>query len=174
MLIELDGDNRASLRRLFDGYPYVHGSIAAVIEGGMGRAFADAQEEPCVALAVLDFRFLAGDPLHANAPLLFKQLQPGNVVVAPTPAWRQLVAATYPNALAVYRREAFQAEQFDVDQLKKFCQALPGGFELRQVRPDEVAQFATDLAPASGQVCLRRFFRSGWRGEIRDRDSAAT
>jgi len=148
MLIELDGDNRASLRRLFDGYPYVHGSIAAVIEGGMGRAFADAQEEPCVALAVLDFRFLAGDPLHANAPLLFKQLQPGNVVVAPTPAWRQLVAATYPNALAVYRREAFQAEQFDVDQLKKFCQALPGGFELRQVRPDEVAQFATDLAPA--------------------------
>jgi len=148
MLIELDGDNRASLRRLFDGYPYVHGSIAAVIEGGMGRAFADAQEEPCVALAVLDFRFLAGDPLHANAPLLFKQLQPGNVVVAPTPAWRQLVAATYPNALAVYRREAFQAEQFDVDQLKKFCQALPGGFELRQVRPEEVAQFATDLAPA--------------------------
>jgi hypothetical protein len=32
----------------------------------MGRVFADAQEEPCVALAVLDFHFLAGDPLHAN------------------------------------------------------------------------------------------------------------
>ena len=87
MLIELDSDNRASLLRLFDRYPCVHGSVAAVIEGGMGRAFADAQEEPCVALAVLDFHFLAGDPLHANAPLLFKLLQPGNVVIALTPAW---------------------------------------------------------------------------------------
>src|SRR5215831_1800504 len=133
---------------MFDGYPCLHGSVAAAIEGGMGRVFADAQEEPSVALAVLDFHFLAGDPLHANAPLLFKLLRPGNVVIAHTRAWQHLVVATYPDALTVYRREAFQAEQFDVDQLRRFCQALPGGFELRQVRLEEVAQFATDLAPA--------------------------
>jgi len=148
VLIELDSGNRTSLRKLFDRYPYIHGSVAAVVEGGMGRLFADAQEEPCVALAVLDFHFLVGDPLHANAPLLFKLLQPGNVVIAPTPAWQRLVAATYPNALTVYRREAFQAEQFDVDKLRGFSQTLPGGFELRQVRLEEVAQFATDLERA--------------------------
>src|ERR1700741_1110883 len=148
LLIELDGDNRASLRRLFDRYPCLYGSVAAVIEGGMGRVFADAQEEPCVALAVLDFHFLAGDPLHPNALLPFELLQPGDVVIAPTPAWHNLVAATYPSALAVYRREAFQAEQFDIDQLRRFCQALPSGFELRQVRLEEVTQFATDLDPA--------------------------
>jgi len=148
MLIEPDSDKRASLRRLFDRYPCLHGVVAAVIEGGMGRVFADAQEEPRVALAVLDFHLLAGDPLHANALLLFKQLQPGNVVIAPTPAWQHQVAATYPGALAVYRREAFQAEQFDIDQLRQFCLALPGGFELRQVRLEEVTQFATDLDPA--------------------------
>jgi hypothetical protein len=78
LLIELDSDNRASLRRLFDRYPCLHGSVAAVIEGGMGRVFTDAQEEPSVALAVLDFHFLAGDPLHPNALLLFKLLQPGD------------------------------------------------------------------------------------------------
>ena len=55
MLIELHSDNRASLRKLFDRYPYVHGSVVAVIEGGMGSVFADTQEAPCVALAVLDF-----------------------------------------------------------------------------------------------------------------------
>jgi GNAT superfamily N-acetyltransferase len=148
MFIELDSDNRASLRRLFDSYPCLHGSVAAVIEGGMGRVFADAQDEPCVALAVLDFHFLAGDPLHANALLLFKLLQPGDVVIAPAPAWQRLVAATYPSALAVYRREAFQAEQFDLDRLRRFSQALAGGFELRQVRLEEVTQFATDLSPA--------------------------
>jgi len=83
MLIELGSDNRASLRTLFDRYPCLHGVVAAVIEGGMGRVFADARGEPQVALAVLDFHLLAGDPLHPNAPLLFKQLQPGNVVIAP-------------------------------------------------------------------------------------------
>jgi len=76
------------------------------------------RKEPCVALAVLDFHFLAGDPLHANALLLFKLLQPGDVVIAPTPAWQHLVAATYPSALAVYRREAFQAEQFDIEKFE--------------------------------------------------------
>jgi len=50
--------------------------------------------------------------------------------------------------LAVYPREAFQADKFDVDKLRQFCQALPSGFELRQVRLEEVPQFATDLAPA--------------------------
>ena len=109
MLIELDSDNRASLPELFDRYPCLHGVVAAVIEGGMGRVFADARGEPQVALAVLDFHLLAGDPLHANAPLLFRQLQSGNTVVPPTPAWRQLVDATW------------------------------------QVRPEEIAQFATDL-----------------------------
>ena len=86
MLIELDSDNRASLPELFDRYPCLHGVVAAVIEGGMGRVFTDAQEEPCVAAAVLDFHFLAGDPLHPTALLLFKLLQPRDVVIAPP--WR--------------------------------------------------------------------------------------
>ena len=32
--------------------------------------------------------------------------------------------------------------------MRRFCQALPIGFELRQVRLEEVTQFATDLDPA--------------------------
>jgi len=148
VLIELDSGNRASLRRLFDRYPCVHGSVAAVIEGGMGKVFANSREEPSVALAVLDFHFLAGDPLDEHARTLFTLLQPGDVVIAPTPSWRHLVAATYPSELAMYRREAFQAAEFDIDKLRRFCQALPSGFELRQVRPEEVTQFTTDLDPA--------------------------
>ena len=39
-----------------------------------------------MALAVLDFHFLTGDPMHPNALLLFELLQPGDVVIASTPA----------------------------------------------------------------------------------------
>jgi GNAT superfamily N-acetyltransferase len=136
------------LRRLFDRYPYLHGSVAAVIEGGMGRVFADSQEEPHVALAVLDFHFLAGDPCHDGARQLFTLLQPGDVVLAPTPAWQHLVAATYPGELAAYRREAFEVATFDGDTLRRLSRALPSGFVLRRVRLEEVAQFAADLDPA--------------------------
>lgn len=45
MLFELDGGDRASLRRLFDRYPCLHGSVAAVVEGGMPKVFVDSREE---------------------------------------------------------------------------------------------------------------------------------
>jgi hypothetical protein len=34
MVIELDRDSRACVERLFSDYPYLHGSIAAIIAGG--------------------------------------------------------------------------------------------------------------------------------------------
>jgi GNAT superfamily N-acetyltransferase len=148
MLIELDSDNRVSLRRLFERYPCLHGSVAAVLEGGMGKVFADSRGEPQVALAVLDFHFPAGDPQNENAAPLLQLLHPGDVVIPPAPAWQHLVAATYPGELTVYPREAFRAEEFDEDKLRRFCQALPPGFELRQVGLEEVRQFAADLDPA--------------------------
>jgi GNAT superfamily N-acetyltransferase len=36
MLIELDSDSRTCVAPLFRSYPYLHGSIAAIIAGGMG------------------------------------------------------------------------------------------------------------------------------------------
>ena len=151
MLIELESDNRASVRRMFNHYPCCHGGIAATIEGGMGKVFVDSQEIPSVALAVLDFHFLAGDPSSENAPFLINLLQHGERgewVIAPTPDWQHLLTANYSGELEVYQREAFLAEQFDVDKLQCLCQALPSGFELRKVCLEEVTQFASNLSPA--------------------------
>ncbi|MDM9384536.1 GNAT family N-acetyltransferase [Chlorogloeopsis sp. ULAP01] len=149
-MIELDSDNRESIRKLFDHYPCLRGFVAAVIEGDMGKVFVDSQEKPRMALSVLEFHFLAGDPLHANPQQLEKLLQPGGMVIAPTPAWQQLVTAIYPNPLDIDHREAFQVDKFDVERLRQFCQAVPSGFELRQVRLEEVTQFAADLNPYLG------------------------
>ena len=76
MLIELAIDNHSCVAPLFSGYPYLYGSIAAIIAGGMGTVFADSDAAPQVALAVLDFHFLAGDPTHAHAALLVPSLRP--------------------------------------------------------------------------------------------------
>jgi GNAT superfamily N-acetyltransferase len=148
MLIELAGDNRACVAPLFNGYPYLHGSIAAIIAGGMGTVVADSDAVPQLALAVLDFHFLAGDPGHAHAALLVPSLRPGMVMITPTPAWQRWLAASYPGELAPYHREAFQAGVFDRALLQRLAQSLPADFELSQIGLADVSQLVADLPPA--------------------------
>lgn len=146
MLIELDGQSRMPVRPLFEHYPCQHGCIAA-IKAGMGRVFVNSLEKPCVALAVIDFQFLAGDPFHESVALLFELLHTKEWLIAPTPEWRQVVSTTYPGKLEVYQREAFLADSFDVDGLRRFIAALPARFELRRVRLEDVTQFI-ELSPS--------------------------
>jgi GNAT superfamily N-acetyltransferase len=148
MLIELATDNRSCVAQLFSGYPYLHGSIAAIIAGGMGKVFADSEAAPQVALAVLDFHFLAGDPGHAHAALLVPSLRPGMVMITPTPAWKRWLAASYPGELAVYHREAFQADAFDRALLQGLAQSLPADFELLPIGLADVPQLVADLHAA--------------------------
>jgi len=147
MIVELDRKNRASLRRLFGDYPCMHGCIAAVIGDGAGRVFVDSLENPRVALAIVDFQFLAGDPFHESVPLLFDLLRAKEWLVVPTPDWEHVVSTTYPGKIEVYQREAFRAEQFDINKLRGFISDLPSGFELRKVNFEDVMQF-TELSPA--------------------------
>jgi len=148
MLFELANNNRGTVRHLFNNYPCLHGSVAAVIEGDMGKIFTHSRKDPRVAVAVLDFSFLAGDPDHKNAPLIFNQLRSGNIVIAPTPAWRHHVTTRYAGKFNPYHREAFRSDKFDMLKLRRFSRSLPDGFVLRQVGLEEVTKFKTNLHPA--------------------------
>ncbi len=148
MLIELATDNRSCVAQLFNGYPYLHGSIAAIIAGGMGTVFADSDAAPQVALAELDFHFLAGDSTHAHAAMLVPRLRPGMIMITPTPAWQRWLAANYPGELAPYHREAFQARTFDRALLQRLAQSLPADFELLQIGLADVPQLVADLHAA--------------------------
>jgi len=147
MVVELDRDNKIALRRLFGGYPCMHGCIAAVVEEGAGKVFVDSQENPHIALAIIDYQFLAGDPFHESVPFLFDFFRTKKALVAPTPDWQHVVSTTYPGKLEVYPRESFQAEHFDVKKLRRLISELPADFELRKVRLKDVSQFR-ELSPA--------------------------
>lgn len=147
-LTELDANHRSSLRKLYQDYPCLHGSVSAIVDGSMGKAFADSPSEPHVALGVLDFHFLAGDPLNENALPLIQFLKPGAIVITPTSDWQCLLTNSCPGELGLYPREAFEVREFNVDELRQFCQDLPPAYELRPVRTGEVEKFGSDLAPA--------------------------
>jgi hypothetical protein len=114
----------------------------------MGQVFVAKLTEPKAALAVLDFRYLAGDPESEAAVELIKTLEKDQIVIAPSEAWQTPLLNHYPGVLKSYTREAFQAGDFDMETLKYFCQSLPEEFILKRVEPHEVAQFAADLHPA--------------------------
>ncbi len=147
MIVELEGDDRKPLERLFGDYPCMHGCIAAVIKDGAGKVFADSRENPSAALAVVDFQFLAGDPFHESVPMLFSLLHGREWVIAPTPEWQHVVSTSYQGRKEIYQREAFLAEQFDVNKLGGYISELPAGFELRKISLENVAKFA-ELSPA--------------------------
>jgi len=113
----------------------------------MGKVFVDSEENPCVALGVMDFQFLAGDPFHTSVPHLLQLLHTKEWLIVPTSDWRHVISTTYLGHFDVYQREAFRAEQFDVNQLNKFLSELPVGFELRAVDSENVLQFI-QLSPS--------------------------
>jgi GNAT superfamily N-acetyltransferase len=143
MPIELSPGERAAVAPLFDGYPYLHGCVAAAIDGGMGRVHANARGSPTAGLIVLDFSILSGDAAAPGAVKLVQLIQPGKgSAVVPSEAWHRLLAAHYPGELLEEQREAFVAGRFDPAALRRLREALPAGFDLVCVQPEQVAAFA--------------------------------
>jgi hypothetical protein len=150
-LISLSPQQRTIVQPLFHKFPYLRGEVAAVVYGRMGQVFVTSLTEPEAALAILDFRYLAGDPDSEAALALVQSLEANSknrAIVAPSEAWRKLLLSQYPNSLKVRPREAFQAGDFDIEHLRRLTQGLAEGFMLKKVEPHEVAQFASDLHPA--------------------------
>lgn len=145
MVQELGPEERAPLASLFAGYPCLRGLVAAVVHGGMGAAYVDHLDAPTAALAVLDFSLLAGDATTAGAAELARLPGHGATVVVPTPAWRALLATSYPGELREYPREAFRSGRFDRVRLQRFRAQLPAGYTLVRVTPAQVAQYAADM-----------------------------
>lgn len=145
MMLTIGNERHVSVKRLFTHYPYVHGCVAAVIDGGMGNVFTDVPHDPNVALAELDFQFLAGDPTHAAARPLLKLLRPGRSIIAPTAGWRDLLYSVFPGRMATTTREAFTADAFDVKKLQVMVNSVPATIAVRPVRLDEVQRFVSEL-----------------------------
>src|SRR5262245_42389721 len=96
MFVEMPPEDRGQLRELFRDYPYVHGSVAGAVDGGMGTVYADKTLEPSVAVATVDFRFLAGDARSEAARSMMALLQSGDCIIAPTSEWQQLLDTYFP------------------------------------------------------------------------------
>ncbi len=114
-------------RALFAGWEET--MIFSCLEGRMGAVYADCEEHPLRAAAILgDFCFLAGQP---SAQWLLRLPHPYPPILVPqTEEWSAAIEQCFPGLVTPSVRYAIRKEQpqFDKNLLTRAMQALPPGY----------------------------------------------
>lgn len=116
--------------------------VLSVLQGHMGRAWADSAEHPTAArILVGDLMFLAGDAQSPCAQALVTHIpaerQVPFVLAAPEHAgWSRLIKENWPETRREYtRRYAIKKEPdcFDPEKLRAFAGRIPAGYAIRPI-----------------------------------------
>ena len=144
-MIELAPEQHERLRPLFAGFgSRLHGCVEAIFSGDFGRAWADDPVTPTVAVANIDFWFVAGDAGVAAATEAIRMTPVRGTIVTAGGAWDDVVRATLGDELTERTRIGFAAPEpdaWDRERLREMAAAAPDGFAIRRITPDNVAPF---------------------------------
>ena len=129
------------MQPLFEGVPGLHGCVDAALEGSMGRVYADAEEQPSIAVIHLDFYLIAGDAGAPDAEDAVRQLEPPATIVASSDAWDPLLGRIWGENLRPRRRVAFSPANWDRQRLRAFGDALPDGMNVHRIESGDARGF---------------------------------
>jgi GNAT superfamily N-acetyltransferase len=141
MLTPVPAIEREPLRPLFEGFPGLHGIIDSVIEGVLGKAWADDISQPRVARLELDFQLIAGDPSAPSATDELRALPEGASLAIPD-SWTDLLLDALDTVQPYDRFDFGQPERWDRTQLASMRESLPGGLAIERITADSVGAFA--------------------------------
>lgn len=111
--------------------------IDSCLQGVMGEIYADAEENPGSAMAILgDFCFFAGKPsreLAAYKPV--DCVRDFMIMVPQDESWAALIEQVYGERAQKVTRYAIRKEEhiWDEDKLREAVAGLPEGYELRMI-----------------------------------------
>lgn len=124
--LTLNKANRVLLARAFRRCQRVDLSIDCVIEGQMGRAFADDSENPTAfRIGVGPFSYFAGDVRGSAAREMIMDLSPYPLLMPSTAGWIDLAKEVHGERLASFPRYSFSSENLSVDQLDHLLSTSP-------------------------------------------------
>ncbi len=138
-MVSMAGDSLEKLAPLFEGWEET--LVWSVLQGCMGRAWADSRRHPQAALLwVGDFFFLGGDPACPGAEELAgycPEVYTGAemLLVPQNQDWQRLIETTCAGRVQTITRYAIKKEPgvFDKAALRANLDRLPQGFSLRPI-----------------------------------------
>lgn len=141
---------------MFSGFGHrLHGLVEAVCTPDFGRAWVDDLDRPRVAVSNCDFWFVAGDPHSPGAPRALSMIERGTVV-PPDRHWADLVRDRLGEKMTQRTRTGFATpapDAWDRERLRSQAAALPDGYSVRRVGPDDISAYVT----------VAKDFVSNWR-----------
>lgn len=158
-MVEIQGQALEWLSPLFRGWDET--LIWSVLQGCMGKAWADREEAPTAALLWLgDFLFLGGDWQCPAARELAGYVPEGfsveeAIVIPQNSHWQKLVEEAHQGRVEVLSRFALRKEPqvFDRAELQAFRDSLPPGFTLKAI--DRQLYSAILQTPWAWDLCGR-------------------
>ena len=141
-MVEMKGAGLERIAPLFSGWDET--LIWSVLQGCMGKAWADNKDNPSAALLWMgDFLFLAGDWKCPAAKELAGYIPEGfyveeAIVIPQNRHWQELVEESHKGRVEVFSRFAICKEPhvFDRAKLEAFRDSLPHEFTLKAIDPE--------------------------------------
>jgi len=140
----IEQDKRTLLSKLFEGYKWNY-LPEAILNGYMGRALADDEDNPRVAVleaSNLKVCIVGGDAGHPSAREYIEQLPTPSGLMFASDGWEKLVQEVHTGRLILMPRYAFTSEKLDIEHLRRLGSRLPQGYRLVQMDLDLAQQLA--------------------------------
>ncbi len=149
----IEKDRRPRLLRLFESYKWNY-LPDAILDGYMGRALADNEETPQVAVleaSNLKLGIVGGEASHPSAREYIEQLPTPAALIFASDGWEELVQEVHAGRLIHLPRYAFTSEKLDMESLCRLGSQIPEGYRiepmdlgLAQQLAAEKSEFASD------------------------------
>lgn len=128
-------ENLEPVSRLFEGWEET--IIWSCLQGVMGAVYADRQEEPASAMAILgDFIFFAGKPMEELVAYKPEWCKKDFIIMVPQSAgWATLIERHYGEKAKKVTRYAIKKEPdiFDREKLEAAVESLPEGYTMKMM-----------------------------------------
>lgn len=142
------------LAPLFEERTELRAVVDSVIEGHLGRAWADRVDRPRVARLDLGcYSVLGGDPSSSSSRELVAAVAPPVEPAFPdSNEWRGLIREVHGAALSDRSMQSFSPADADAGWLAQICTQLPAGYSIARVDPAVAARLGPEHEPHAMQV----------------------
>jgi RimJ/RimL family protein N-acetyltransferase len=140
----IEKDKRPGLSKLFEGYEWNY-LPDAILEGYLGRALADDEDDPQVAVleaSNLKLCIVGGDAGHPSAREYVEQLPTPAALIFASDGWEELVQEVHAGRLIDMPRYAFTSEKLDIEHLRRLGSQIPQGYRIESMDLDLAQQLA--------------------------------
>jgi GNAT superfamily N-acetyltransferase len=148
-------NNRSILSGMFANHKRQRVVINAAFYFSFGKAFADSETVPEVAMLRMGtITLLGGDPTHPAVPELFKDLSQA-LIIPETQAWSDSIRKALGKRAEEIDRWGFSLTGLDMTHLRTLSEQTVEGYEIQAIHEDE--NLAREIGKVSGATAYGTF-----------------